>query len=250
MTVRTIKVDLDDWEPDDRTIDQRIDGMLSALCELDPLSNAIASIEETVNTALAPVIAPVVEMVQDTIAEMPLPGLDAIQELAQQPWMIAMQARVAVHNERRHVLQARTRHNLAELGQQLGIDDCERAFDLIEQSDHEGLRALADDLAQTYPDASDVALLRAVANSLDTPDDIKALFADELVRSADVAIPCAHRRAHKRRDVATQPVCAHAPPRTLGLQRRPLTRSTSAVFPKSPKALNHSARSFLEATAA
>ena len=157
----------------------------------------------------------------------------SFRDLTRQSSFIAMRARVNVFNTRRHVLQARTGYNLTELGATIGLDDCELAFDLIEERNTEGLRALADSIEETYDGADlDVALLRSIADDLDLSTVTRSLIADTAqARPVSVSVPCAHRRAHKRRDVATQPVCAHAPPLE---SERPSGAALSALRPCSP----------------
>lgn len=158
----------------------------------------------------------------------------SFRDLTRQSSFIAMRARVNVFNTRRHVLQARTGYNLTELGEAIGLDHCQRAFDLIEQNDAEGLRAFIAALTDHYgDDNADLELLRRIATDLGlstaTHERIEERQRRQRGRIVSESVPCAHRRAHKRRDVATQPVCAHAPPTRPQAQDRPISVGVTAV---------------------
>ena len=164
--------------------------------------------------------------------------------------MLAMRARVDAHTARLHVLQARKGLKLDELGQTIGLDTCERAFDLIERNDAEGLRQLAADIADHYDSADlDIALLLVIADEIELSSPTRSIIAPLELVSVDSPIPCAHRRAHKRRDVATQPVCAHAPPARSGLHNRPLTVDQRSLSKVAQGSLEAKSRPILEATA-
>lgn len=214
----------------------------------DAIANTHAKIAEALQPSITSMMSTVTDAIQPLVAESMKPIVESFKDMSRQPWMISMRVRVDAYNARRHVLQARTGRNLAELGQTISIDDCERAFDLIDQNDAEGLRQLANLIAKQYDGADlDVALLLAIADEIELSSSTRSLIAAREATSTDRPIPCAHRRAHQRRDIATQPVCAHAPPARSGLTSRPSVdqRSLSKV---AQGTTNRVGRSIPEAT--
>ena len=187
---------------------------------MDALQPSIDSLLPTISEVTAPLADSVADTLSPLVESIDFsPVTDTFRAMAEEPWMLAMRARVDAHTARLHVLQARKGLKLDELGQTIGLDTCERAFDLIERNDAEGLRQLAADIADHYDSADlDIALLLVIADEIELSSPTRSIIAPLELVSVDSPIPCAHRRAHKHRDVSAQPVCAHAPPHTSGRQ--------------------------------